>query len=88
MVVNVQAGKRSQAVDAFVAKVAKAGTVTAREVAAQAPRTFAAGTVGGDPYYISNIRCSIGFSVHGGYVTAGHCSGAGCGPWLGRLEPG
>ncbi|WP_405060480.1 S1 family peptidase [Kribbella sp. NBC_01505] len=75
--INVQAGKRSQAVDAFVANVAKSGTVTVREVAAQAPRTFAAGTVGGDPYYVSNIRCSIGFSVYGGYVTAGHCGRSG-----------
>ena len=77
VVVNVQAGKRSAAVDAFVAKVSKAGAVTVREVAAQAPRTFAAGTVGGDPYYVDNIRCSIGFSVYGGYVTAGHCGRGG-----------
>jgi hypothetical protein len=77
VVVNVQAGKRTKAVDAFVAKVSKAAAVTVREVAAQAPTTFAAGTVGGDPYYTGNVRCSIGFSVHGGYVTAGHCSGAG-----------
>lgn len=74
VVVNVQAGKRSQAVNAFVAKVAKAGTVTVREVVDQAPRTFAAGTVGGDPYYTGNVRCSIGFSVYGGFVSAGHCS--------------
>ncbi|MFF1821225.1 S1 family peptidase [Kribbella sp. NPDC058245] len=77
VVVNVQAGKRSQAVNAFVAKIAKAGTVTVREVAAQAPQTFAAGTVGGDPFYVDNIRCSIGFSVYGGYVTAGHCGRGG-----------
>lgn len=77
VVVNVQAGKRSDAVDAFVAKVSKAADITVKEVAAQAPTTFAAGTVGGDPYYTGNVRCSIGFSVHGGYVTAGHCSGAG-----------
>ncbi|RZU03560.1 alpha-lytic protease prodomain-containing protein [Kribbella rubisoli] len=77
VVVNVQAGKRSPAVDAFVAKVAKAGAVTVKEVTAQAPRTYAAGTVGGDPYYVDNIRCSIGFSVVGGYVTAGHCGRSG-----------
>ena len=36
------------------------------------PQTFAAGTVGGDPYYINgNVRCSIGFSVVGGFVSAG-----------------
>ncbi|WP_434976375.1 S1 family peptidase [Streptomyces aurantiacus] len=43
----------------------------------EGPRTFAAGTVGGDPYYTGNVRCSIGFSVHGGFVTAGHCGRAG-----------
>jgi streptogrisin C len=74
VVVNVQAGKRSAAVDAFVAKVAKAGSVTVQEVVAQAPQTFAAGTVGGDPYYTGNVRCSIGFSVYGGFISAGHCS--------------
>ena len=86
VVINVQAGKRSEAVDAFVAKVAKAGAVTVREVAAQAPKTFAAGTVGGDPYYTGNVRCSIGFSVYGGFVTAGHCGGGRRGPRLGRLR--
>ncbi|MEU4195965.1 S1 family peptidase [Kribbella sp. NPDC026611] len=77
IVVNVQAGKRSKAVDAFVAKLTRTGTVIVREVAAQAPRTFAAGTVGGDPFYVDNIRCSIGFSVYGGYITAGHCGRGG-----------
>ena len=29
---------------------------------------------GGDPYIINgNARCSVGFSVQGGFVTAGHC---------------
>ena len=77
VVIKVQTGKHSPAVDAFVARVANAGAVTVEDVAAQAPRTFAAGTVGGDPYYVSNIRCSIGFSVYGGYVTAGHCGRGG-----------
>jgi hypothetical protein len=89
VVVNVQAGKRSQAVDAFVAKVSKAGAVTVREVAVQAPRTFAAGTVGGDPYYTGNVRCSIGFSVYGGFISAGHCSpgvGARTSGWDGSAQ--
>ncbi|MEV4876617.1 S1 family peptidase [Streptomyces cyaneofuscatus] len=63
-------------VRAFVAKARKAGPVTV-ERTAEAPQTFAAGTVGGDPYYTGNVRCSIGFSVHGGFVTAGHCGGTG-----------
>ncbi|WP_371934705.1 alpha-lytic protease prodomain-containing protein [Streptomyces sp. KL118A] len=45
----------------------------------EGPSTFAAGTVGGDPYYTGNVRCSIGFSVQGGFVTAGHCGQAGAG---------
>jgi streptogrisin C len=33
---------------------------------------------GGDPYFIDNqFRCSIGFSVEGGFVTAGHCGAVG-----------
>ncbi|NEA98716.1 S1 family peptidase [Streptomyces sp. SID13726] len=73
VVVNVVKGKqRDNDVRAFVARARQAGPVTVREVAA-APTTFAAGTVGGDPYYTGNVRCSIGFSVYGGFVTAGHC---------------
>ncbi|MFB8353748.1 S1 family peptidase [Streptomyces niveus] len=73
VVVNVLASERGdKAVAGFVAKAEKAGPVTVVETT-QAPTTFAAGTVGGDPYYTGNVRCSIGFSVHGGFVTAGHC---------------
>ncbi|EDY61623.1 MULTISPECIES: S1 family peptidase [Streptomyces] len=73
VVVNVVSGRqRDNDVQAFVARARKAGPVTVREVAA-APTTFAAGTVGGDPFYTGNVRCSIGFSVYGGFVTAGHC---------------
>jgi hypothetical protein len=41
------------------------------------PTTFA--TVrGGDAYYINrSARCSVGFSVTGGFVSAGHCGTAG-----------
>ncbi|KOX01739.1 MULTISPECIES: S1 family peptidase [unclassified Streptomyces] len=68
----------------FVSRAREAGPVTVRTVSA-APRTFAAGTVGGDPYYTGNVRCSIGFSVYGGFVTAGHCGspGAGVSGWDG-----
>ncbi|MFF4029750.1 S1 family peptidase [Streptomyces sviceus] len=73
VVVNVVSGRqRDNDVQAFVARARKAGPVTVREVAA-APSTLAAGTVGGDPFYTGNVRCSIGFSVYGGFVTAGHC---------------
>ncbi|MGV9273666.1 S1 family peptidase [Streptomyces griseosporeus] len=73
VVVDVVSSHRSDNdVKAFVRKAVKAGPVQVREVGT-APRTFAAGTVGGDPYYTGNVRCSIGFSVQGGFVTAGHC---------------
>ncbi len=77
VVVNVVASEqRDNDVRSFVAKAREAGPVTV-ETTDEAPQTFAAGTVGGDPYYTGNVRCSIGFSVHGGFVTAGHCGGAG-----------
>ncbi|MFE9776241.1 S1 family peptidase [Streptomyces sp. NPDC005931] len=77
VVVNVVRDRRADNdVRAFLGRAREAGPVTVRTVRA-APRTFAAGTVGGDPYYTGNVRCSIGFSVHGGFVTAGHCGGTG-----------
>jgi hypothetical protein len=83
VVVGVVRGEREDAaVQRFLERAREAGPVTVEETAA-APRTFAAGTVGGDPYYTGNVRCSIGFSVHGGFVTAGHCGpvGAGVSGW-------
>ena len=77
VVVNVVDAQRADNdVRNFVAQAREAGPVTVRHTAS-APQTFAAGTVGGDPYYTGNVRCSIGFSVHGGFVTAGHCGGTG-----------
>lgn len=41
------------------------------------PTTLAT-VVGGDAYIINgNTRCSVGFSVNDGFVTAGHCGGQG-----------
>ncbi|MFJ8749146.1 S1 family peptidase [Streptomyces sp. NPDC102441] len=77
VVVDVVASEQGDNdVRAFVAKAREAGPVTVEQTA-EAPQTFAAGTVGGDPYYTGNVRCSIGFSVQGGFVTAGHCGQAG-----------
>ncbi|MGH3758072.1 S1 family peptidase [Actinophytocola sp.] len=78
VVVTVRRGARSSAaVSGFLDAARKAGPVTVAETD-HLPRPFAAGTVGGDPYYINgNVRCSIGFSVHGGFVSAGHCGGVG-----------
>ncbi|MGW5849075.1 S1 family peptidase [Streptomyces sp. NPDC055254] len=76
VVTVVRAERDAPAVRAFVEKARGTVPVTTAETA-DAPRTYAAGTVGGDPYYTGNVRCSIGFSVHGGFVTAGHCGRAG-----------
>ncbi|MEU5364264.1 S1 family peptidase [Streptomyces sp. NPDC005925] len=77
VVVGVVRGERDDAdVQRFLDRARDAGPVAVKETAT-APKTFAAGTVGGDPYYTGNVRCSIGFSVYGGFVTAGHCGGAG-----------
>ncbi|MFD6149094.1 S1 family peptidase [Streptomyces sp. NPDC060243] len=76
VVVDVLAKDRSdKAVRAFLTKAEDAGPVTVHAVegAPEKPRPLAAGTVGGDPFYTGNVRCSIGFSVVGGFVTAGHC---------------
>ncbi|MDT0609304.1 alpha-lytic protease prodomain-containing protein [Streptomyces lancefieldiae] len=79
VIVDVVSGEHADNdVQRFVDRAREAGPVTVRTVPT-APRTFAAGTVGGDPYYTGNVRCSIGFSVHGGFVTAGHCGRAGAG---------
>lgn len=79
VVVNVVRDRQADNdVRRFVSRALAAGPVTVETVSAP-PRTFAAGTVGGDPYYTGNVRCSIGFSVHGGFVTAGHCGQAGAG---------
>ncbi|MFB9684327.1 S1 family peptidase [Amycolatopsis plumensis] len=90
VVVTVRPGARGADVDAFLARAAKAGPVTVATAPAAQP--FSAGTVGGDPYYINgNTRCSIGFSVQGGFVSAGHCGGTGSsvvgwdGSWMGTF---
>ncbi|MGW1208864.1 S1 family peptidase [Streptomyces sp. NPDC002499] len=73
VVVEVVRGDRADNdVRRFLSQARQAGPVTV-ETVSSAPGTFAAGTVGGDPYYTGNVRCSIGFSVYGGFVTAGHC---------------
>ncbi|MFE1291055.1 S1 family peptidase [Streptomyces sp. NPDC058751] len=80
----VSAHKDDNDVRTFVTRARASGPVVVRQTG-RAPSTFAAGTVGGDPYYTGNVRCSIGFSVYGGFVTAGHCGqpGAGVRGWDG-----
>ncbi|RZQ65964.1 S1 family peptidase [Amycolatopsis suaedae] len=75
VVVTVQEGASGPELAAFLDRARAAGPVTV--ATGPKPVSLAAGTVGGDPYYTGNVRCSIGFSVHGGFVTAGHCGRAG-----------
>ncbi|MFD8806297.1 S1 family peptidase [Streptomyces sp. NPDC059597] len=73
VVVDVVRDRRADNdVQRFLTRARAAGPVTVATVS-KAAGTLAAGTVGGDPFYTGNVRCSIGFSVYGGFVTAGHC---------------
>jgi streptogrisin C len=65
---------------------------------AEVPRLFA-DIQGGEAYNIGSSRCSVGFSVNGGFVTAGHCEaltgggalskdGTPLGDWGGSQFPG
>jgi streptogrisin C len=69
---------REAGVDKAKAFATKAGVpasaVTVR-VSDEAPRAL--DVVGGNAYYIGGARCSIGFAVTGGFVTAGHCGSRG-----------
>ncbi|WP_181776404.1 alpha-lytic protease prodomain-containing protein [Amycolatopsis pittospori] len=58
------------------AKQAEAESVSTVAESAAAPRPHY-DVVGGDAYYTGNVRCSVGFAVVGGYVTAGHCGNVG-----------
>jgi streptogrisin C len=79
--VVVLAAPGAQAKAAAFAKASGAGAVTVR-TAAEAPRPMY-DVRGGDQYVINgNTLCSVGFAVAGGFVSAGHCGGAGS-PTLG-----
>ncbi|GLZ33508.1 hypothetical protein Lesp02_56960 [Lentzea sp. NBRC 105346] len=54
-----------------------AGTDAEVVVTNEQPRALI-DVIGGNAYYINgNTRCSVGFSVSGGFVTAGHCGTSG-----------
>ncbi len=81
------------AAKAFVKKAGVSGSSVQVAKTAERSRTFAQG---GDAYYINgSARCSIGFAVSGGFVTAGHCgttgssvSGSVSGSFAGSSFPG
>ncbi|AUS78497.1 S1 family peptidase [Actinoalloteichus sp. AHMU CJ021] len=76
VVVTVDPELRDAEVDAFLDRAASDGTVRVVEEANSTPVPFA-DIVGGDAYYPGASRCSVGFSVDGGFVTAGHCGTVG-----------
>ncbi len=76
LVVDVVAGGDQAATDFVATLDAPAGAVRL-ETGVEAPETFAT-IQGGVAYNINNqSRCSVGFAVQGGFVTAGHCGVAG-----------
>ncbi|SFB63955.1 streptogrisin C [Amycolatopsis marina] len=61
----------------FVARSGAAGDAVRVVESTERPRPLY-DVRGGDAYYISSgSRCSIGFSVQGGFITAGHCGSRG-----------
>ncbi|WP_156756590.1 S1 family peptidase [Actinokineospora pegani] len=77
VVVEVLEGATGADVSSFVEAAKAAGPVRVEETTT-APRTYAGAVVGGEAYYINGAgRCSIGFAVSGGFVSAGHCGSTG-----------
>ena len=76
VVVDVVAGGDQAAAD-FVSTLGAPADAVRLETGVAAPETFA--TIrGGIAYYINNsARCSVGFAVQGGFVSAGHCGNTG-----------
>jgi streptogrisin C len=64
------------AAQAFIAASGVRDSAVRIQVSPDAVRTLI-DVVGGRAYFIGGGRCSIGFSVAGGFVTAGHCGNTG-----------
>jgi streptogrisin C len=61
----------------FVRRAGLDQTEVRVEATTERPRPYT-DVIGGNAYYIGGgTRCSVGFSVSGGFVTAGHCGRAG-----------
>ncbi|MFG3704486.1 carbohydrate-binding protein [Micromonospora sp. NPDC047670] len=66
----------ASAVRSFAAAAGVPAGVLRVRASTEDPRPYA-DVIGGNAYYTGSSRCSIGFSVSGGFVTAGHCGRAG-----------
>ncbi|HEX5997772.1 MAG TPA: S1 family peptidase [Jiangellales bacterium] len=64
------------AAEAFVVASGVASGAVRVVASDEQPRTFI-DVIGGNAYFIGGSRCSVGFSVNGGFVTAGHCGSTG-----------
>ncbi|GLU46806.1 S1 family peptidase [Nocardiopsis ansamitocini] len=84
VVVTVLEGQTATA-EALIADASVNEKAVRIEETTQVPETFA-DIIGGNAYYIGSGRCSIGFSVVGGFVTAGHCGSAGQSTTYGTIQ--
>ncbi|MFB9339448.1 S1 family peptidase [Actinoplanes octamycinicus] len=79
LVIVAQPGAKTDPV-AFARKAGVPADAVTVKVSKQQPKPLF-DVRGADPYFIAvdggTARCSIGFSVEGGFVTAGHCGAAG-----------
>ncbi|KAJ2980778.1 hypothetical protein NQ176_g2429 [Zarea fungicola] len=76
LIINALVGSRAHA-EALASQVGLAASEFDVRIVESIPRTVAA-VEGGDAYYIDgSSRCSIGFSVTTGFVSAGHCGSPG-----------
>ncbi|HUQ60450.1 S1 family peptidase [Lentzea sp.] len=77
VVVEVNKNTRDAAADKFIATAKSFGSAVKVEEVTENPTTLY-DLRGGDAIYMgSGGRCSLGFSVSGGFVTAGHCGTTG-----------
>jgi streptogrisin C len=76
VVVEVNRDTRDAAAEAFLATARGISPAVTVVETTETP-TPLYDTRGGDAYYIGGSRCSIGFAVSGGFVSAGHCGRAG-----------
>lgn len=76
IVIDVVEGATAD-VEAAVAAAGVPASAVSLTGAAERPRTFA-DVIGGEAYFIDgSARCSVGFAVTGGFVSAGHCGSVG-----------
>jgi streptogrisin C len=76
VVVEVNRNTRDAAAEAFLATARGISPAVSVVETTETP-TPLYDTRGGDAYYIGGGRCSVGFAVTGGFVSAGHCGSAG-----------